>query len=188
MSEASASNPPLSKVIGEHQAKVSYTNRLAVRAILLNDANGQIALIYIAEGNYFKLPGGGIEADEDHKHAVNREILEETGCEVFLDGMQLLATSEEWRNDLHQTSFCYVASLQEDTGQPQLTELEASEGLTYSWVSLPDALESMRNTEPTTELGKYIKQRDLFFMESFASQTRYSTYLKLHEEHEVDQQ
>jgi len=29
---------------------------------------------------------------------------------------------EEWRNDLHQHSHCYVAKLQEDTGRPELTE------------------------------------------------------------------
>jgi len=175
MSEATASSPPLSKVIGEKQAEVSYTNRLAIRAILFHDANSQIALIYIAKRNYFKLPGGGIEADEDHELAVDRESLEETGCKISLDGMRLLATSEEWRDDLHQTSFCYVASLKEDTGNPKLTTLEASEGLTHRWVSLPDALEKMRKMEPTTELGRYIKKRDLFFMESFASQGRYST-------------
>jgi 8-oxo-dGTP diphosphatase len=175
MAEGDASIRRHSKVLGEKQAGISYTDRLAVRAILVDDANNHVALIYIARGNYFKLPGGGIEADENHKIAVEREILEETGCKPTLESMRLLATSEEWRNDLHQTSFCYVTSLKEDTGKPQLTDLEASEGLKHDWVAIQDALEKMRNIEPTSDLGDYIKKRDLFFMETFASERRLST-------------
>ncbi|KAH0840566.1 hypothetical protein FOPE_06049 [Fonsecaea pedrosoi] len=95
MAEHSASAPPPSKVLGEKQVDVSYTNRMAVRAILVNNTNDLIALIYIAKGNYYKLPGGGVEANEDHKLGVERETLEETGCRPRLDDMRLLATSEE---------------------------------------------------------------------------------------------
>jgi ADP-ribose pyrophosphatase YjhB (NUDIX family) len=170
MAAPNASTTPPSKTLGEKQVGVSYTNRLAVRAVLVDDTNDRVALIYIAVGNYFKLPGGGIEAGEDHKIAVERELLEETGCKPTFESMRLLATSEEWRNDLHQTSFCYVTSLKEDTGKTQLTEEEAAEGLKHDWVAVQDAMEKMRNIQPTSELGEYIKKRDLFFMESFASE------------------
>jgi len=79
-----------------------------------------------------------------------------------------MLNAEEWRNDLHQHSYCYVARLLEDTGRPELTEQELAEGLKHEWLSVPEAIAAIRNSKPTSELGKFIKERDLFFVESFA--------------------
>jgi hypothetical protein len=57
----------------------------------------------------------------------------------------------------------------EDTGRPELTDLESAEGLSHRWVSVEDAIEAMRAVQPTSGLGKFIKERDLFFVEKFAS-------------------
>ncbi|KAJ5109283.1 hypothetical protein N7456_005958 [Penicillium angulare] len=119
---------------------VAYTERHAVRAVLYDSTSQQVALIHIAKDNYYNLPGGGIETDEDHSVAIKREVLEETGCQVSVDNTAFFAQSEEWRNDLHQISFCYSARLVEDTGRPELTDLESSEGLSHSSVpGYPDA-------------------------------------------------
>ncbi|KAE8440338.1 hypothetical protein EG329_008563 [Mollisiaceae sp. DMI_Dod_QoI] len=155
--------------IGSKDTGMVYVERSAVRAILHNPLAHQIALIHVAKGNYFKLPGGGVEADEDHTVAIAREIFEETGCKAAIDIDKCFAKSEEWRNDLHQISFCYVAKLVEDTGNPELTELEASEGLSHRWVSVDEAIEAMKSSQPTSELGNFIKERDLFFVEKFVT-------------------
>jgi ADP-ribose pyrophosphatase YjhB (NUDIX family) len=157
------------KVIGKQDLNVSYTDRHAVRAILYNSTTEHIALIHIAKGNYYKLPGGGIETDEDHSVAAKREILEETGCEVLIEHTTSFARSEEWRNDLHQISFFYVATLVEDTGRPELTDLESSEGLSHCWIPLDRAISTVRYIQPSSELGKFIQERDLFFIETFIS-------------------
>ena len=83
---------------------------------------------------------------------------------VTPDGLNV----EEWRDDLHQHSYCYVAKLLEDTGRPELTEQELAEGLAHEWLSVPEAIAAIRNSEPTTELGTFIRERDLFFVETFA--------------------
>jgi len=75
---------------------------------------------------------------------------------------------EEWRNDLHQHSYCYVAKLLEDTGRPELTEQELDEGLKHEWLSVSEADAAIRDSKPTSELGKFIKERDLFFVETYA--------------------
>jgi 8-oxo-dGTP diphosphatase len=59
--------------------------------------------------------------------------------------------------------------MSEDTGRPELTDLEASESLSHRWISIEGAIELMRDVEPTLELGQFIKGRDLFFVEKFAS-------------------
>ena len=82
----------MSRVIGVKDESITFTERLAVRLILLND-EGKIALIHAKKDDYYKLPGGGIEADEDHLVAAAREAQEETGCIVEVD-KACLATTE----------------------------------------------------------------------------------------------
>jgi 8-oxo-dGTP diphosphatase len=154
-----------SKTIGLQKNNVKYVERRAVRAITKNEKD-EIIIIYAKKDNYYKLPGGGIEGDEDHKIAVLREAMEETGCEVRVTG-DCIAEVEEWRNDLHQVSYCYESSLVRDTGVPELTEDEVEDGLQHEWASIRVALEKMRAAQPTSELGRYIKERDIFFVECF---------------------
>ncbi|PVH71976.1 hypothetical protein DL98DRAFT_660320 [Cadophora sp. DSE1049] len=141
------------KRIGSKDTGIVYVDRSTVRAILYNPLTHQIALIHVVKGNYFKLLSGGVEVDEDYAIAIAREIFEETGCKVAMDMdiNKCFAKSEEWRNDLHQISFCYVAKLVEDTSKPELMELEVFEGLSHHWVSVDEAIEAMKSAQPMLE-------------------------------------
>lgn len=154
------------KVIG-NKDRTEYQDRVAVR-LIVHRKDGKLAIISVAKGNYLKLPGGGIEGNEEHRQAAEREALEETGCRVEVHG-ECVGICEEWRNDLHQLSYCYTATMVEDTGKPELTEVEASEGLKHQWLSLSDAIKNMQASEPTSELGRFIRERDLYFLEQFQS-------------------
>lgn len=154
--------------IGKAVPGIEYVKRTAVRAILQDLETKEIAIIHVSKGNYYKLPGGGVEDDEDHIVALTRELLEETGCRVTLDPSSCFGKVEEFRNDLNQISYCYIANLVEDTGRRALTDLESAEGLSHSWVSVDKAIELMKNATPTSELGRFIKFRDLYLVERFA--------------------
>jgi len=56
-----------------------YNVRRAGRAVLTN-SKGEIALMYVGKHSMYKLPGGGIEENEDIHEGLKREIMEETGC------------------------------------------------------------------------------------------------------------
>ena len=83
-----------SKTIGTRKSDVAYVNRHAVRVIAFNGA-GEVAIIHAERDNYFKLPGGGIDPDEDHEVAVQREMQEETGYVIKLRDSGCIATTEE---------------------------------------------------------------------------------------------
>ncbi|KAK1254823.1 hypothetical protein MKX08_008818 [Trichoderma sp. CBMAI-0020] len=152
---------PKQKTIGIRQPETQYIDRYAVRIVALN-TSGDIAVIYAEKGNYYKLPGGGTEVDEDHHIAAQREVEEEIGATVSLRGTGCIATTEEFRNDLHQISYCYTADVLDTSGHPSLIEEERIDGLSHRWMPVDEALETMDLAEPTSELGCYIQKRDIY--------------------------
>lgn len=128
------------------------------------NTSGEIAVIYAKKGNYYKLPGGGIEKDEDHHNAAQREVDEETGAAISLRGSGCIATTEEFRNDLHQISYCYIADVLDTSGNPSLTEEEHIDGLSHRWMPVNEALETMTLAEPTSEIGRYIQEGDVYLL------------------------
>jgi len=158
---------PAPKVIGTKN-DIPYQERQAVRLVISKEKS-KIIIIHAQKENYYKLPGGGIETDEDHRVAGEREAMEETGCKVDIDA-RCMATTEEWRNDLHQISYCYRAKMMEDTGVPELTEEEVADGLRHEWVEVEEAMRKMKECKPTSELGRFIKERDMYFVETYSNQ------------------
>ena len=149
-------------MLGSRQPGKQYKERSSVRAVIISP-DTLVLLLKAHKENYFKLPGGGIEVGETHRETAEREVFEETGCRVLVQG-SAFAMSEEFRFHLHQFSYCYCASLIEDTGKPELTEEEVDDGLCHEWVPIEQALEIMGSVEPTSEFGRYVKERDMFFM------------------------
>lgn len=63
---------------GVKEENANYATRIGVYAIIPNQTNDQIILVQAPNGAWF-LPGGEMEAGEDHLTALKRELLEELG-------------------------------------------------------------------------------------------------------------
>lgn len=141
-----------------------YIEREAARAIVF-DENNNVALLHATKNNYHKLPGGGIEEGEDIKKALNREIMEEIGCQIV--DVKELGIIEEYRNEdsLHQVSHCFITKLDGKKGEPEFTKSEIEEGFKPVWLPLDEAIKILDN-EKIKEFhrGKFMVTRDLTFL------------------------
>ncbi len=133
--------------------------RQAVRAVVL-DMDNRIALMHIGKFNVYKLPGGGIDNMENIEAAFQREMLEETGCEVkkIRELGVVIEKRDEWK--LVQVSYCYVAKVVK-IGDLQLTTEEIAEDFSLHWVSdIGEAVKLVESSGSKRYDDKYIKIRD----------------------------
>ncbi len=156
---------------------IDYKNprmRKAARGIVLNE-KGEIALLHKKNKNEYKLPGGGMEEDETKEIAFQREILEETGCNVEI--MEYMGYTEEIKShsSFVQTSYVFISKVISNTNQLHLTQKEIEEGGELVWVmpevALPLIQESFHNLKPSqyddVYSTKFIVKRDEMILKEY---------------------
>jgi len=134
--------------------------RIASRGIVLN--GDKIALLYKANKNEYKLPGGGVEENEEIESTFIREILEETGCNVEI--IKKLGTTEEFKShtNFYQLSHVFLSKLIEDTKSLNLTEKEIAEGSTPIWTTIDEAISLMKNSFDILKESPYDKSESIY--------------------------
>lgn len=142
---------------------MSYKIRKASRAIVFN-ADNKIAFLNVSKDGYHKLPGGGMEKDEDIVTALNRELMEEVGVEAKILGE--VGTIIEYRDqfNLLQISYCYFGKVVGDYKETSFTEEEKNNGFILDWVDIDEAIKVLEQDNPSKYLGKFIKERDITFL------------------------
>jgi ADP-ribose pyrophosphatase YjhB (NUDIX family) len=142
-----------------------FTVREAARAIVY-DQDGNVGLLHVAQNHYHKLPGGGLEADEDAPEALKRECREELGCDVEVYGEVGQAVEYRKKHSLHQISYCYLARVVGAKGEPAFTSAESAKGFHILWLPLEQARGLLASDQPTDYAGGFIVARDLTFLEA----------------------
>ena len=126
--------------IGEKYVELENPGlRLGARGIVIR-SDGKIAIFNKSKKNEYKLPGGGIEKDDDSEEAFKREVLEETGCVVEIT--EKLGVTEEYKYQMNfkQISNVFVGKVIEDTKQLNITQKEKDEGAILLWETPENAL------------------------------------------------
>jgi 8-oxo-dGTP diphosphatase len=159
-------------ISSEYPVPRVYEERTSARAIVFGK-DGKIALLYATKKNFHKLPGGGVEKDENILTALNRELREEIGYSA--KNLREFAVIEEYRNKyaLHHTSHCFLADLAGDAGATTMDENEVAVGFVTVWMDLQDAIKTIESeTEFESYEWKFIRLRELAFLKEAARITK----------------
>ena len=149
---------------GSHpRKKAEYRLRKAARAIVFDKEN-KIALLNVSKCNYYKLPGGGVEKFESLSVALQRECLEEIGCQIKIKSEIGRIIEYRDRFNLRQESFCYLAKVVGKKGKSHFEPGEIKEGFRAVWVKPGRAIKLIEESQPKTYDGKFIVVRDLEFI------------------------
>lgn len=148
--------------------------RYGARGIVIRE-DGKIAIFNKTKKNEYKLPGGGIDKDEDIREAFKREVLEETGCNVEI--IDTLGTIEEHKSldNFKQISYLFVGKVVNDNNQLYLTEKEKNEGAKVLWVDkeeglklITNCLDNLKESEyENLYHSKFIVLRDKYILEYY---------------------
>jgi 8-oxo-dGTP diphosphatase len=152
------------EITGEQTAtSIAYNLRKASRSIVFN-GNKQVALLYVSKHKYHKLPGGGVENTENIKETLKREVMEEVGVNVLIG--EEIGAIIEYRDEFRQLqiSYCFFSKVVGEINAPAFTESELENGFQIKWVTLDEAITLLSNDNPDDYMGKFIKKRDLTFL------------------------
>lgn len=128
-------------VFGEKVEGVDYQARYGVYAVIPNPEQTEIILVQAPNGAWF-LPGGEIEAGEDHQSALERELLEELGFTASIG--QYFGQADEYFYSRHRDSHYYnPAYLYEVTSYTQIGQpLEDFNHL--AWFPIDQAIDQLK--------------------------------------------
>lgn len=134
-----------SDILGGLPELMSFISRHSSRGVLV-DNKLNVAMMYMARLNLYKLPGGGIEERENAKDAFLREIKEETGYEAEIIHELGYIEEHKKRNDYMQYSYCFVAKANSKLSNATLSESEMQLGMVVVWMTIDKALEVMNDS------------------------------------------
>lgn len=140
---------------GKKEDAVDYTTRLGVYAVIPDATNQKIVLVQAPNGAWF-LPGGEIEAGEDHKSALERELLEELGFTAQL-GSYYGQADEYFYSRHRDTHFYNPAFIYQVTHYKEVSKpLEDFNQL--AWWDLDQALTLLKRDSHRWGVEQWIKQ------------------------------
>lgn len=121
--------------------------RTAVRGVIF--LNGKLLMIESELGE-LKLPGGGIDGEEDDNEALCREVKEETGYSVLRSSIVPFGKIEEKRLSYdepkiwHQRNRLYFCDVDQEKGECSYTENEKKYGFHQVLYTIDEAIEKIK--------------------------------------------
>lgn len=124
--------------------------RPSVRGIIIRD--GKVAMLHSRKYNYYKLPGGGIEADETLEETLVREVKEESGLVVKTETIQeygYVRRVEKGRfeDKFIQENYYFLCDVEDNIVSQNLDDYEEFEEFELEFVAPLAAIEMNHNAD-----------------------------------------
>lgn len=121
--------------------------RPSVRGIIIR--NGKVAMVHSLKYDYYKFPGGGIEAGESMEQALMREVAEESGLQVIPQSIReyglVHRVQKDDRVDIFiQDNYYYLCDVEPEAEAQHLDDYEAEERFTLEFVDPNHAIHTNR--------------------------------------------
>jgi len=139
--------------------------RRAARTVIVDEELNKIAVLEVNNGGYHKIPGGGIEGDENPEDAALREAIEEGACDV-----ELIAELGEIEFESPETpglfnnSVCFLARKIKGHEVNSFTEEELKNKFKLLWLTFDEAINLFENVKSQVEYDIKMNNRDLEFV------------------------
>ncbi|RIX51681.1 hypothetical protein D3P08_14735 [Paenibacillus nanensis] len=134
-----------------------WLKRIA-RFVIFN-VREEVALLHIADGDYYELPGGELEADAAEEAMLR--VMREFGISATAAGGIGLVMEYRDEHELLQFSYGFLAETADETGPEH--EDAYQEGA-LRWLKLKDAIALLQGHGTDSYEGKFSQARDLCFL------------------------
>ena len=139
--------------------------RRAARTVIIDQRINEIGILEVKNGDYHKIPGGGIEGDENLEETALREALEEGASDVEL--ITKLGEHEFESPEfpgLYNHSVCFLARKIEDHPTPRFTLEEQENKFQLLWLTFDEAISLFENVKSSIPFELEMNNRDLNFV------------------------
>ena len=128
----------------------------AVSTLAIDD-DGRVLLVYETDQDAWSTPGGSVDIDERPEDAARREVLEETGFEVRLDGIVTVLGGPEFRTHYKNgDEVAYVATVYRGVVVGGAANPDGDEVTAAEWFTR-DALKTIPLSGFVTELFRFLE-------------------------------
>jgi 8-oxo-dGTP diphosphatase len=128
-------------IFGEKVEGVKYQARYGVYGVVARKENTEICLVQAPNGAFF-LPGGEIEAGENHTEALYRELLEELGADAKIG--DYFGQADEYFYSSHRDTHYYNPAYLYDTTDVHLDHVPLEDFNGIFWFSVDEAIEKLK--------------------------------------------
>ncbi|MEA4831634.1 MAG: NUDIX domain-containing protein [Oscillospiraceae bacterium] len=153
---------------GDYNPDAPRLVRNAVRAVIRR--GDKLLLIKSEAEGYYKLPGGGIEREEDHLDALIREVDEETGYSVVADTVKPLGLIREIRRSLYdsdtfeQNSYIYTCEISGSAGKTHMTDNEKRRRYIPGYFDISEAFNADKEISERSDTDFLLREMYVFKM------------------------
>ena len=126
---------------GEKKANTDYVTRYGVYAVIPDAKKEKIILVQAPNGAWF-LPGGEIEEGENHRTALERELIEELGFTAEIE--QYYGQADEYFYSRHRDTHFYNPAYIYEVSHYEQSQAPLEDFNQLAWFPIEEAISKLK--------------------------------------------